>query len=150
MFKNLNKLADRQSILTRIQNIKPDTPRLWGTMSPQAMFCHCSDQFRLAYGEKSAKRIDKFVYRTFAKWAFLYLINFPKNFRTLPELKADAKGTPISPAFEADRQSLIAYIERFTEVKDLSPHPAFGPLTAREWGRVAYLHLDHHLRQFGN
>jgi hypothetical protein len=30
-----------------------------------------------------------------------------------------------------------------------SVHPAFGPLPTWEWGRMVYLHVDHHLRQFG-
>jgi hypothetical protein len=28
-------------------------------------------------------------------------------------------------------------------------HPFFGPLTHAGWGRLAWKHLDHHLRQFG-
>jgi hypothetical protein len=28
-------------------------------------------------------------------------------------------------------------------------HPFFGPLTATEWDRLQWKHLDHHLRQFG-
>jgi uncharacterized protein DUF1569 len=28
-------------------------------------------------------------------------------------------------------------------------HPAFGPMTRTHWMRYAYLHTDHHLRQFG-
>ncbi|MBK9525384.1 MAG: DUF1569 domain-containing protein [Bacteroidetes bacterium] len=28
-------------------------------------------------------------------------------------------------------------------------HPYFGKLSSREWGRITYLHLDHHLKQFG-
>jgi hypothetical protein len=29
------------------------------------------------------------------------------------------------------------------------PHYMFGPLSESEWARWAYLHMDHHLRQFG-
>lgn len=28
-------------------------------------------------------------------------------------------------------------------------HPVFGPLSGREWGRICWMHLDYHLRQFG-
>ncbi len=27
-------------------------------------------------------------------------------------------------------------------------HAFFGPLTGKQWGRLQYKHLDHHLRQF--
>ena len=30
-----------------------------------------------------------------------------------------------------------------------SAHPAFGPLPNWEWGRMVYLHIDHHFKQFG-
>jgi hypothetical protein len=29
------------------------------------------------------------------------------------------------------------------------PHPLFGPMSRAAWLRWGYLHLDHHLRQFG-
>lgn len=29
------------------------------------------------------------------------------------------------------------------------PHPLFGVLTHKQWGKMQYKHLDHHLRQFG-
>lgn len=28
-------------------------------------------------------------------------------------------------------------------------HPVFGRLTGTEWGRLCWMHLDYHLRQFG-
>ena len=28
-------------------------------------------------------------------------------------------------------------------------HPVFGRLSGREWGRICWMHLDYHLRQFG-
>ena len=28
-------------------------------------------------------------------------------------------------------------------------HPIFGPLTTSQWMRWGYLHVYHHLRQFG-
>ncbi|GAA4351206.1 hypothetical protein GCM10023185_09680 [Hymenobacter saemangeumensis] len=31
----------------------------------------------------------------------------------------------------------------------LAPHPGYGPLSRTQYGRFIYLHLDHHLRQFG-
>jgi hypothetical protein len=28
-------------------------------------------------------------------------------------------------------------------------HPIFGPMSKADWLRWGYLHMDHHLRQFG-
>ncbi len=35
------------------------------------------------------------------------------------------------------------------DTRQLATHPYFGNLTKWEWMRWAYLHADHHLRQFG-
>jgi len=54
--------------------------------------------------------------------------------------------------FAADLSDLRALIERFTrQPADYvpKPHPHFRSLSEREWKRLAYLHADHHFRQFG-
>ena len=35
------------------------------------------------------------------------------------------------------------------EDRPFAPHPAFGPLTRRQRGILAWKHINHHLRQFG-
>jgi hypothetical protein len=59
-------------------------------------------------------------------------------------------GTP--PAeFAADRATLLLTLDEFTHASGpWSPHPIFGPMSTAEWMRWAYLHTDHHLRQFGH
>ena len=46
------------------------------------------------------------------------------------------------------REQLNGLVERGAEA--LAPaHPAFGTLSAKQWGVLVYRHMDHHLRQFG-
>ena len=57
-----------------------------------------------------------------------------------------------SQDFEADRRTLLGLIQRFTDyptTADFAANPVFGPLSRRGWGRQAWRHIDHHLRQFG-
>jgi hypothetical protein len=53
---------------------------------------------------------------------------------------------------DAEREKLIARIETFSkggpQACTKSPHGFFGKLTADEWGKGMYKHLDHHLQQF--
>jgi hypothetical protein len=35
------------------------------------------------------------------------------------------------------------------EILDGKSHPIFGAMSAGDWLRWGYLHMDHHLRQFG-
>jgi len=54
--------------------------------------------------------------------------------------------------FAADVAQLEALLELITvQTKSLNTqsHPIFGRMSEAAWLRWAYLHTDHHLRQFG-
>ncbi len=54
--------------------------------------------------------------------------------------------------FESDREQLLHLMDRFSSqspAPQFAPHPIFGQMTRKELMRWAYLHMDHHLRQFG-
>jgi hypothetical protein len=46
---------------------------------------------------------------------------------------------------------LEALMEQFAakQERELQPHPMFGRMTTVQWQRWGWLHMDHHLRQFG-
>ena len=72
--------------------------------------------------------------------------------RLQPEMDQEAEGT--RPAvFEEDVRALHTLLDRFTsQPRDFEwpqSHPHFGKMSEAEWMRLAYLHVDHHLRQFG-
>jgi hypothetical protein len=58
-------------------------------------------------------------------------------------------GTP-PVEWEGDKSELLRLIEWFAlpETRK-TDHPIFGKMTEAQWMRWAYLHVDHHLRQFG-
>ena len=60
---------------------------------------------------------------------------------------------PLVPAeFDADMLQLTAIISRFARSNrdfQFGVHPIFGALSDWEWMRWGFLHVDHHLRQFG-
>jgi hypothetical protein len=150
--KTLLNPADKEEILRRLDTIRPTSRRRWGSMSAHNMICHLSDGFRLYIGERPAKTAPVPAPRLILKWVALWVpIPWPHGFRTAPELDQQGGGTrPVE--FAADLNDLKALIERFTrQPADYvpKPHPHFDSLTEREWKRLAYLHSDHHLRQFG-
>ena len=52
--------------------------------------------------------------------------------------------------FEADRLTLLGLLRRFTDfpaTSNFAANPVLGPLSRRGWGRLAWRHIDHHLRQ---
>jgi hypothetical protein len=57
------------------------------------------------------------------------------------------------PDFATEKARLGTLIDRFCSRGPARAegvvHSFFGRLTAAQWGRLMYKHLDHHLRQFG-
>jgi len=77
-------------------------------------------------------------------------MKWPHGVKTMPEVDQEIGGTkPLE--FVRDRDALEALMEQFAvkEGRELQPHPMFGPMTTPQWQRWGWLHMDHHLRQFG-
>jgi hypothetical protein len=84
------------------------------------------------------------------KWAALWVpLPWPHGIKTRPEIDQQRGGTP--PAeFASDLEKLRILLERFCASQgEFGPHPMFGQMSRAERMRHAYLHMDHHLRQFG-
>lgn len=106
----------------------------------------------MALGQKRVSAASNLVRRTFLKWTALYVpLKWPPGIETRPEIDQRCEGT--SPAdFAADVAELEALLEQVaTAPRDAEwpEHPIFGRMSHSSWMRWAYLHADHHLRQFG-
>lgn len=151
----MNTLAnpdDKKLLLERVAKLRTDSPRAWGKMSPHQMVCHLCDSSRLALGEKQAHSVSNLFKRTVMKWVALALpAPWPRGIKTMPEFDQNIGGTP--PAeFEKDRSILISLTERLAKQPAsvaAAVHPFFAKMAVEEWMRWAWLHMDHHLRQFG-
>jgi hypothetical protein len=152
MMKNLSNQQDRDQLRNRLQRLAADSPRRWGKMSAHQMICHLSDSFKAGTGEKEVSSTGNVFHRSVVKWLALYApVPWPHGVPTRPEMNQDIGGTrPLE--FEKDRAELLSIIERFSRSQrdfDWHPHPLFGLMADRDWFRWGYLHVDHHLRQFG-
>jgi len=150
--KTLARERDKAEIVRRLRAVRPDNVRRWGRMSAHQMVCHLADAFRLATGEKPVNLVPGPLERTVVKWVALYIpLRWPPGIPTTAEVDQERGGT--KPAdFAADIALLEALVERFTartRSLDRKPHPIFGTLSDAAWLRWGYLHMDHHLRQFG-
>jgi hypothetical protein len=71
---------------------------------------------------------------------------------TRPEID-QVRGNGCSPGvFADDVATLVTLVDQFT-ARDRNAiwpaHPFFGTMSSGAWLRWGYLHMDHHLRQFG-
>ena len=149
--KTLQNSRDKQQIISRLGAVRPTSSRLWGKMSAHQMVCHLSDGFRMYMGLKPANPARLPYPRSVLKWVALWApLPWPKGFKTVREVDQQAGGTP-PEEFDKDMRELQNLVNRFTQQpRDFQwqPHPQFGHMSDREWMRLAYLHMDHHLRQF--
>jgi hypothetical protein len=148
--KTLSSPRDRNEVLNRLIKLHPDTQRCWGTMSVHQMVCHLSDSFRASLGEKYISPSSTVFKRTLFKWVALWApVPWPRGVKTRPEMDQKQGGTP--PAeFASDLEKLRILFERFCASEgQFAPHAMLGKMSRSERMRHAYLHIDHHLRQFG-
>jgi len=148
--KTLRNPRDRREVLDRLAKVREDSQRRWGQMTANQMICHLSDSFRVSLGEKQASSVETFKNRTIIKWAALWLpISWPHGVETRHEVDQKIGGTKPTD-FASDVAALRALVDRFCGRQgEFAPHAMFGQLSRGERMRHAYLHMNHHLKQFG-
>ncbi len=151
--KTLANEGDRAEIQQRLKTVGPDSTRRWGHMNPHEMVCHLSDSFLAVTGRKHMSMATGLLQRTVIKWVALYApLRWPPGYPTRPEIDQAIGGT--RPGDFATDMALLEtlFMEFTTDVDALDglQHPIFGPMSTADWLRWAYLHMDHHLRQFSS
>jgi Protein of unknown function (DUF1569) len=138
--------TDREAILERLQRMTPDRTPTWGTLTAPRLLCHLADQLRVALGLIPVARHDTLLSRTVLKWLVVDtpFQAPPGKVTTAPEML-----TSVPTIWSGDMESVQTLIRCITTTPTTAIHPVFGPLTHDEWCRLAWKHLDHHLRQFG-
>ncbi|MFN7937513.1 MAG: DUF1569 domain-containing protein [Bryobacteraceae bacterium] len=136
----------RKELLDRFARLQNGQKPVWGKMNAGQMVAHCRDSLRAPLGEM--KLTEKWTpFRIgFLRYLVIYKLPWPKGSPTAVELIHEGPED-----LNSNRQQLIEVMERFAahRGKPLLDHAAFGPLSEKDWGCLAWRHLDHHLRQFG-
>jgi hypothetical protein len=151
MAVNLFNVTKREELIARLKLLTPESKALWGKMSVGEMFCHCLDGNKMALGEIPPTDKSNFFTRNFVKHLVVYVVPIPKGAPAAPEINPHKSGTK-PQNFERERQLLIDDINNFAKLTAADfkgKHHIFGKLTPNQWGRLAYKHFDHHLKQFG-
>jgi len=146
---NLFDDHDRKLILDRISRLPASANRHWGKMTPAQALTHLAIAIENAAGEgKQAQGLLGKIVTPLILWKVTDDKPFSHNAPTDPSFVVSDERD-----FEKEKARLVAAIGRLSagglRRVEKSVHPFFGRLTADQWGRLAYKHLDHHLRQFG-
>ncbi len=148
--KTLLNDRDRKEVLHRLSKVRSDSKRRWGSMSAHQMICHLSDSFRAALGERHISPSSTLFKRSIYKWAALWMpLQWPYGIKTRPEMDQQQSGTRPTE-FASDTAKLRTLFDQFCSSKgEFAAHAILGWMSRIERMRHAYLHMDHHLRQFG-
>jgi hypothetical protein len=145
--KTLWDTTARKELCERLGRLTPAAARRWGTMSAPQMVAHLNDAMRMAIGDMPVAPRNLPLRFTPIKQLVIYCLPFPKGAPTAPELVSR-----IPADWPTECATLLTLMDRFAQRDRGGPwpdHPAFGKLTSKAWGVLAYRHVDHHLKQFG-
>ena len=134
--------------INRVKSIRPNSTRQWGTMSPAGMLHHLNLAVGGALGYYQLEDESYYLGRTVFKWILVdWYSEQPLGLRL-----------PLSFVIPADKQFDFEYEQnRLLEIitaagsataKDFGPHPFFGKMSVKEWGKLYTMHVDYHLRQY--
>jgi hypothetical protein len=147
--KNLFEPAATTEIMDRMSHLRADSERNWGKMNVAQMLAHCSAWMEMALGFTSPRR--SFIGRIFGAVAKSTILKEAPIRRNMPTDKSLIVSNERD--FETERERLLEWTRRFAsggpETCTNHPHCFFGRMTPKEWGTLAYKHMDHHLKQFG-
>lgn len=151
MKKNsLTNVDVADAMIRRVGTLTALSQPQWGSMSSTQMLQHCRQVNQaILTGEISNRRPA--IKERLLKFLILgFLGRLPKHAQQPLQLKQLASSEPLL-SFETERDKLIETIRAFTghSLPDGLAHPVFGPLTSSECGYFSWIHLSHHLRQFG-
>ena len=145
--RSLFEAGARADLLGRLSHLTPDKRPAWGRMNAPQMVCHLADWFRMALGDLEVRPRKLPLRYPVIKQLVIYVLPFPKGAPTAPELRARAPAE-----WNGEIETLRTLLDRFAEAsarESWPAHPAFGAMSRRAWGALAYKHTVHHFRQFG-
>lgn len=150
--KNILDDAARAVILSRLDDLTPETERRWGTLTAPEMVCHLRDFVSVALGERDAPvRGNRVMQMALVAKVLLYLMPWGKAKIETPK-EIDPKREGRRPGdFSDDESEVRRLVARFVSIpeEEVAPHPVFGDISKRDWGRAIWRNFDHHLEQFG-
>ncbi len=148
MKKNLRDEDAAKELIERVNKLSVDKSGLWGAMEVTEMIHHCNKALKATLDAKPSTQASSLKQKTLQFLFLNVLSQYPKNAKAPRQVIAEKVSRD---RFEIERQQFIDLINEFVQRKhSIEPHhPIFGRLDTRKWGVFTWMHLDHHLRQFG-
>lgn len=148
--KQIGDGAVLNDLVARLQRLTPAHMAAWGTMNGQQMARHLGDACEAVLKRRPFASRSRGTPSPLRKFLLLHLLRqMPRGIKA----GADPAGAAVDPAnFDADLSRAVTLLRDLAAVPPeglVDAHPVLGPMSRANWMRWAYLHTDHHLRQFG-
>jgi len=143
--KNLFDEQTRAELIVRVSKLDENSKPEWGKMTVYQMIKHCAKWEDMLLGKTVYKQM--FMGKVLGKFALKDMMKDEPAKHDLPTV-ASFKMTGSGSVDAAKAEWLGLLNEHTGRVPAGFMHPFFGQLTAEQAGKMAYKHIDHHLRQF--
>lgn len=118
-------------------------------MNIEEMLWHLRSQLELALGiREQTTNIRTYLSKPLFRWLALYILPWKKGLKTAKEMNVK-RLNPAVKDFGSEKNLLMQRLQQMESVSDFHPHPLFGKMSKRLWGRLVWKHFNHHLTQFG-
>lgn len=146
--KSLFDKAAYEEMIQRLSSLTASSPRQWGKMTAAQMLTHCKEAYKVPLTSKPLKKHPLSIIGWMFKKQLFSDKPYKQNLPTAPNFIVKGERD-----FEKEKAEMLSIVKAFHErgangIGD-KVHPMFGRLTADQWGKSMWKHLDHHLRQFG-
>lgn len=147
--QNIFNSGDYQALVRRIESLQVNSVRKWGSMNIEQMLEHCGLQLKLALGKvASTKTEGPALYRvTLVKKIVLYVMPWIRGLPTPSKMNMH-KNSIEANVFTNNKSALLGLLTEVLTHDEFNAHPFFGVMNRKDWGRMIWKHLDHHLKQF--
>jgi len=137
--------STREELIQRISGLTEHSPRQWGTMNVSQMMRHCILCEEMFLGKTKYERV--FIGRIFGRIGLKSI--FKNGFKKGEPTSADFKIVEVNGNFSLEKEKWISLVNEYEYFSaDNFVHWFFGKMSKEEIGQFAYMHSDHHLKQF--
>jgi hypothetical protein len=141
----LHEQRAHAEISARVQELRPENPRRWGRMTIDQMVWHLNQGLLSSLGQLEMQPM-RLPLPSFVVKPMVLGLPWPRGAPTASEYLAVDRHD-----FAREQERCLELVDDFTRQPldgSWAKHAAFGPMSGRDWSRLMYKHMDHHLRQF--
>jgi hypothetical protein len=143
---------ERDNLFRRIEELTPTMRSRKSLVTGHTLICHFNDELRTILGLQAARGSSILLSRTLWRFLVFNVIPWPEREPRNEAALQRFVGLQTPRDFASDHAEFVALLKQLDariNTVALEPHPTFGALSVKQWGRCLFLHIDFHLTQFG-